>query len=320
MEHTFYVANLGPDINDEMVQAIFAPVGTILESKIVVHPKTEKPNGAAVVKIQTEATSQEITDQLNGQEVGGRHIAVSPAKPNYPLPKATQEQKDAAKEIAEALGETEEAPCRQILRLVRVCSSGFGRAILADALALEASGGLMVLDGTRRRTQGGVFFYLARGRMSYDSQGAIFPRRRDKKKRDAELAAAEAEKAAQQGTTGTTPKPPAKTGKKPKPGAKKKQAAPKGNHTAQPKAAQPPEPKHTEPAGEAISDTPPVDLEALRSQLDELQQAHHQAQANLSALQAQKGAKSMGTFSAIKQVVDLQRQIDEMLKAYPQLK
>ena len=61
-------------------------------------------------------------------------------------------------------------------------------------------------------------------------------------------------------------------------------------------------------------------LDALRSRLDALRQAHRQAQEDLTALQANKGAKSVGTFSAIKQVFELQRQIDELLKSYPQLK
>ncbi len=296
MEHTFYVANLGPDITDELLQGLFAPVGTILDSKVVIHPKTEKPNGAAVVRIESERTSDEITDQLNGQEIDNRRIAVSPAKPHFPLPKPTEVQKDVAKEIADALGETEDAPCRQILRLVRVCSPGFAKTIMAEALEMEAGGGLMVNDGTRRRTQGGVFFYLARGRMSYDSQGAIFPRRKDKKKREAEIAERKAK---------------AEEKKKKKAGPKAKADPSKASHQTGEQPA--------EAAGETISDLAPADLEALRAQLDELRQAHHQAQANLTALQAQKG-KAMGTFTAIKQVVDLQKQIDDLLRAYPQLK
>ena len=63
-----------------------------------------------------------------------------------------------------------------------------------------------------------------------------------------------------------------------------------------------------------------MDLDALRSRLDALRQAHRQAQEDLTALQVNKGAKSVGTFSAIKQVFELQRQIDELLKSYPQLK
>lgn len=301
MEHTFYAANLGPDATEEQVQAIFTPLGTVLETKMVIHPKTEQPAGAAVVKIETDATSDEITDQLNGQLFEGRRMAVSPANPSFPLPKPTKEQKSLAKEIAAQLGETETAPSRQILRLIQVCGCGFSRTILAEALETEAAGGLMVLDGTRRRTQGGVFFYLARGLMPYDAQVAVFPRRREKKKQEAEKAAL----LAQQGEAAQ--KQPAGEKKGKAPNNKKNQT----NHHA--------EKQNAEPAGEAVSDTPPVDLEAVRSQLDELRQAHHAAQANLTALQAQKG-KSMGTFTAIKQVVDLQRQIDDLLRAYPQLK
>src|SRR5882724_10660483 len=35
-----------------------------------------------------------------------------------------------------------------------------------EALTVEANGGMRTQDGSRRRTKGGVFFYLVRGRVS----------------------------------------------------------------------------------------------------------------------------------------------------------
>lgn len=46
---------------------------------------------------------------------------------------------------------------------------------LEETLAIEASGGMMVNNGERRRTPGGVFFYLVKGRLSKELRQQLFP-------------------------------------------------------------------------------------------------------------------------------------------------
>jgi hypothetical protein len=88
----------------------------------------------------------------------------------------SQEEKQiAAQQIAEALGETEEQPRRQINDIVELCGIEFAQSMLQATLEAEASGGLMLADNSRRRTPGGVFFYLARGKMEKDIARRIFP-------------------------------------------------------------------------------------------------------------------------------------------------
>ncbi len=77
-------------------------------------------------------------------------------------------------EIAAELGETEAAPKYEIDRIVEHCGEAFARAILAEAKAVEATGGMMTHDGSRRRTLGGIFFYLAHGRMTKDQKRVVF--------------------------------------------------------------------------------------------------------------------------------------------------
>ena len=71
-------------------------------------------------------------------------------------------QRRIAEELADELGETEELPRRQLRRVVQTLGAERARAILAEALAVEARGGLLVPDGSRRRTPGGIFFHLVR--------------------------------------------------------------------------------------------------------------------------------------------------------------
>jgi len=67
-----------------------------------------------------------------------------------------------AGEIAAQLGETEPEPAGLIARALRLLGEEQVQATVARALEVEAAGGMMVPDGSRRRTVGGVFFYLLR--------------------------------------------------------------------------------------------------------------------------------------------------------------
>jgi hypothetical protein len=67
----------------------------------------------------------------------------------------------AVKDIAAQLGEIETAPIYQIGHVVRRCGVKFAEQVAQKALEVEANGGMMLRDGSRRRTPGGVFFELA---------------------------------------------------------------------------------------------------------------------------------------------------------------
>jgi len=74
-------------------------------------------------------------------------------------PRAVAELTD---EIAAHLGETESGPRKTIKRAVRILGPVQVQALLDRTLEIERTGGLLLPDGSRRRTPGGVFFYLIR--------------------------------------------------------------------------------------------------------------------------------------------------------------
>ncbi|MCS6910502.1 MAG: phosphorylated adapter RNA export RNA-binding domain-containing protein [Anaerolineales bacterium] len=86
-----------------------------------------------------------------------------------------QEISEAAKKIAEQLGETGAGPREQIRRAFEVAGPETVQAALEEAQRIEASGGLMLKDGSRRRTPGGVFFYVLRQRVSREEWRRIQP-------------------------------------------------------------------------------------------------------------------------------------------------
>jgi len=93
-----------------------------------------------------------------------------PAAPAAPepatRPRATRplslEAQARATEIVAALGETEPQPMEQIARAVDRLGPERARMFLAQVQEIEAGGGQMLPDGSRRRMPGGLFFLLLR--------------------------------------------------------------------------------------------------------------------------------------------------------------
>lgn len=78
--------------------------------------------------------------------------------------------------IATQLNETDPGALAQIARIVERMGDEFVATAVADTLRVEAEGGLLTEDKQRRRTPGGVFFYLVRGRITAEDRKVLFPR------------------------------------------------------------------------------------------------------------------------------------------------
>jgi hypothetical protein len=73
-----------------------------------------------------------------------------------------------ATSIADQLGETVGGARATIWRCVRVLGPERAQVFVAQALEVEANGGMLIPDGSRKRTLGGIFFYLVRTQVSDD--------------------------------------------------------------------------------------------------------------------------------------------------------
>ncbi len=80
----------------------------------------------------------------------------------------------AIDEIAAQFGETEDEPKRLIKRALRTLGEERVRAFVAQALEVETAGGLLLPDGSRRRTPGGVLFHLMRTGIDKKTSRKIF--------------------------------------------------------------------------------------------------------------------------------------------------
>lgn len=94
-------------------------------------------------------------------------------QPSPPITLSPEEQA-LADHIAGQLGERKPGPRAQIERLIHYGGADVVLACLQETLAIEAQGGIQTADGARRRTTGGVFFHLMRGRVSDDIRYLVF--------------------------------------------------------------------------------------------------------------------------------------------------
>jgi hypothetical protein len=76
--------------------------------------------------------------------------------------------------IAQQLGETQPGPINQIRRIIQRLGPEAALAFLQETQQIEAQGGRLLPDGSRRRTPGGVFFSLVKARVSPKDRAAIF--------------------------------------------------------------------------------------------------------------------------------------------------
>jgi hypothetical protein len=89
--------------------------------------------------------------------------------------KPSAEILEYSNELAALLHETEPAPKNQIIRIVETCGIEFSRELYKATAEIEDQGGLMLPDNSRRRTRGGVFFYLVRTKVDAAQRQIIFP-------------------------------------------------------------------------------------------------------------------------------------------------
>ena len=94
-----------------------------------------------------------------------------------------EDTKKVADEIANLLDETQHGPRKLVLGVVEQCGVNFAKEILRDTEEVLAAGGMLTAAADRLRTKGGVFFYIARGRMSDEARNAVFPSRNVRNRR-----------------------------------------------------------------------------------------------------------------------------------------
>jgi RNA recognition motif-containing protein len=174
MSNTLYVANLSPDTSADDLGALFSEHGEIDQLDLVTDEHTQLP--VALVDMAAEKQATRAMNNLNGSILAGHRLAITPLEIDYNK-ELTAKQRKSVQQVVEDLQETEKVPLRQIESMIRFCGTQYVQALLDETDEIEADEGMMTSDNARRRTRGGVFFYLARYRMSPALRRLIYNRK-----------------------------------------------------------------------------------------------------------------------------------------------
>lgn len=84
MAKKLFVGGISWNTTDASLTDFFSKVGTVVSATIINDRYTGKSKGFGFVEMSTEEEAEKAKQELNGQDLDGRAIAVSEARPQQP--------------------------------------------------------------------------------------------------------------------------------------------------------------------------------------------------------------------------------------------
>ncbi len=84
MGNKLYVGNLAFSVDSTQLTEIFSAYGTVSSSNVIMDRDTGRSKGFAFVEMSAANEAQTVIEKLNGQELSGRAMNISEAKPQEP--------------------------------------------------------------------------------------------------------------------------------------------------------------------------------------------------------------------------------------------
>jgi RNA recognition motif-containing protein len=81
MTNKLFVGSLAWSATDDDLKNFFSSAGTVVSAKVIVERETNRSKGYGFVEMSSEEEAKAAIDKLNGQELNGRQIVVSEARP-----------------------------------------------------------------------------------------------------------------------------------------------------------------------------------------------------------------------------------------------
>ncbi len=75
-----YVGNLSYQTSSDELQDIFGEFGSISELKLIIDHETNRSKGFGFITYEDSGAAQQACEKMNGTDLGGRQLKVSPAK------------------------------------------------------------------------------------------------------------------------------------------------------------------------------------------------------------------------------------------------
>jgi RNA recognition motif-containing protein len=86
MGNRLYVANLSYQTSESELEGIFQQCGTVSSVQIVMDRDTNRSRGFGFITMGSDAEAQAAIEQLKGQDLAGRALRVSEARPREDRP------------------------------------------------------------------------------------------------------------------------------------------------------------------------------------------------------------------------------------------
>lgn len=81
-----YVGNLSFKTTEQALEELFATIGSVTDTHLVLDRMTQRPRGFGFVTMSTAEEGQKAIEALNGKTFDGRPISVSEARPKEDRP------------------------------------------------------------------------------------------------------------------------------------------------------------------------------------------------------------------------------------------
>ena len=80
MSKKLYIGNLGPDADQESLEALFSIFGTVEKAYIIIDRQTGKSKGFGFVEMSNDTDAMAAIAALNGKQCEGYTVKVNEAK------------------------------------------------------------------------------------------------------------------------------------------------------------------------------------------------------------------------------------------------
>lgn len=84
MGKKLYVGNLPYSVDDAALESRFAAFGSVTSAKVIMDRDSGRSKGFGFVEMENDDEATRAVEELNGQDLGGRALNVSEARPQAP--------------------------------------------------------------------------------------------------------------------------------------------------------------------------------------------------------------------------------------------
>lgn len=81
MAKKIFVGNLSWDTTDDSLNQFFSSIGTVTSAKVMTDKFTGRSRGFGFVEMASDEDADKAINELNGQSLDGRNVAVNEARP-----------------------------------------------------------------------------------------------------------------------------------------------------------------------------------------------------------------------------------------------